>query len=143
MAQVIWAEPALNDLDAIADYIALDNPAAASELVQRIFGHVDQLIIHPDSGSKPRELRGGRYRQIVEPPCRIFYRREGETVYVLRAMRGERKLRPRVLAARSKKGRAIDSRHDPLIRAHFATGVRFRIFLQARNRLPQVISRDV
>ena len=104
MAQVIWAEPALNDLDAIADYIALHNPAAASELVQRIFRHVDQLITHPDSGSKPRELRGGRYRQIVEPPCRIFYRREGETIYVVYAMRGERKLRPRALAARSKKG---------------------------------------
>ena len=29
MAEVIWAEPALNDLDAIADYISLDNPEAA------------------------------------------------------------------------------------------------------------------
>lgn len=104
MAQVIWAEPALNDLDAIADYVALDNPTAASESVQRIFRHVDQLIVHPDSGSKPRELRGSRYRQIVEPPCRIFYRRDGETVYVLYVMRGERKLRPRALTARSKKG---------------------------------------
>ncbi len=103
MAQVIWAESALNDLDAIADYIELDNPTAASELVQRIFKHVDQLITHPDSGSKPRELRGGRYRQIVETPCRIIYRREDETVYVLYVMRGERKLRPRALAARSKK----------------------------------------
>jgi hypothetical protein len=28
MAEVIWAEPALNDLDAIADYISLDNPEA-------------------------------------------------------------------------------------------------------------------
>ena len=35
MAQVIWAEPALNDLDAIADYIALDNPEAARHLVQK------------------------------------------------------------------------------------------------------------
>jgi toxin ParE1/3/4 len=103
MAQVIWAEPALSDLDAIADYIALDNPEAASELVQRILSHVDQLIAHPDSGSKPRELRGGRYRQIVEPPCRIFYRREGETIYVLHVMRGERTLRRRALSARSKK----------------------------------------
>ena len=103
MAQVIWAEPALNDLDAISDYIALDNPTAASELVQRIFRHVDKLIIHPDSGSKPRELRGSRYRQIVEPPCRIFYRRDGERVYVLYAMRGEHKLRSRALAARNKK----------------------------------------
>lgn len=42
-----------------------------------------QLISHPDSGSKPHELGGGRYRQIVDPPCRIFYRREGETGYVL------------------------------------------------------------
>ena len=103
MAQVIWAEPALNDLDAIADYIALDDPTAAREMVQRIFKHVDELIVYPDSGSKPRELRGGRYRQIIEPPCRIFYRREGETVYVLCVMRGERKLRSRALAARSKK----------------------------------------
>lgn len=66
MARVIWAEPALNDLDTIADYIALHNPTAASELVRRIFSHVDQLILHPDSGSKPRELRAGRYRQIVD-----------------------------------------------------------------------------
>src|SRR5215475_4728844 len=101
MAQVVWVEPALSDLDAIADYIALDNPGAAKELVQRIFRHVDQLIVHPDSGSRPRELRGSRYRQIVEPPCRIFYRRDGQTIYVLYVMRGERNLRPRALAARS------------------------------------------
>ncbi|MGH7775362.1 MAG: type II toxin-antitoxin system RelE/ParE family toxin [Candidatus Binatia bacterium] len=35
MASVIWAEPALLDLDAIADYIALDKPDAARKLVQR------------------------------------------------------------------------------------------------------------
>ena len=93
MAEVIWTEPALNDLDAIADYIALDDPAAARELVQRIFQLVEQLIAHPDSGSKPDELRGWRYRQIVEPPCRIFYRRERDTVYILYVMRGERRLR--------------------------------------------------
>jgi hypothetical protein len=26
MAKVVWTEPALSDLDAIADYTALDNP---------------------------------------------------------------------------------------------------------------------
>jgi len=97
MAEVIWTEPALNDLDAIADYIALDDPAAARELVQRVFKHVEQLIAHPDSGSKPQELRGWRYRQIVEPPCRIFYRRDRDRVYLLYVMRGERKLRKAAL----------------------------------------------
>jgi len=103
MAEVIWTEPALNDLDAIADYIALDDPIAARDLVQRIFKHVDQLISHPDSGSKPRELPGRRYRQIVEAPCRVFYRCDGETVYVLYVMRGERRLRASTLARRGKK----------------------------------------
>ena len=37
MAEVIWTEPALQELDAIAEYIALDNPAAARHLVQKIF----------------------------------------------------------------------------------------------------------
>ena len=93
MAEIVWTEPALNDLDAIADYTGLDNPVAARELVQRVFRHIDQLIAHPDSGSKPQELRGWRYRQIVEPPCRIFYRRDRETVYVLYVTRGERQVR--------------------------------------------------
>jgi toxin ParE1/3/4 len=43
MAEVIWTEPALADLDAIADYIALDKPDAASALVKRVFEHVGHL----------------------------------------------------------------------------------------------------
>ena len=50
MAKVVWTEPAVSDLDAIADYIALDNPRAARELVQRVFVHVEQLAAHPRSG---------------------------------------------------------------------------------------------
>ena len=102
MAEIIWTEPALNDLDAIADYIALDNPSAARLLVQHVFKHVSQLVAHPDSGSKPQELKGWRYRQIIEPPCRIFYRRDGDSVYILHVMRSERKLRRRRLTTRDK-----------------------------------------
>jgi plasmid stabilization system protein ParE len=36
MAELIGTEPALSDLDAIADYIELDNPEAARGLVQRL-----------------------------------------------------------------------------------------------------------
>lgn len=103
MAEVIWTDPALSDLDAIADYIALENPDAARALVKRVFTHIDQLQDHPKSGSKPPELRGWRYRQIVEPPCRIFYRVDGDRVYVLYVMRAERLLSPRRLRSRSRK----------------------------------------
>ena len=100
MVEVVWTEPALSDLDAIADYIALDKPAAARELVQRVFAHVEQLITHPDSGSRPPELRDSRYRQIIEAPCRIFYRRDGSTIYILYVMRGERALKKAALDKR-------------------------------------------
>lgn len=94
MAEVVWTEPALADLDAIADYIAIESRAAASALVRRVFAHVEQLETHPESGSRPAEFpRGTRYRQLVEPPCRIFYRYDGERALILHIMRSERKLR--------------------------------------------------
>lgn len=103
MAEIVWTEPALADLDAIADYIALEDPVAASEVVKRIFSHVEQLSEHPDSGSRPQELGRSRYRQIVEPPCRVFYRHDGHNVFILHVMRSERLLRKTRLVARSKR----------------------------------------
>jgi plasmid stabilization system protein ParE len=105
MAKLIWTEPALGDLDAIADYVALDKPEAARQLVQRVFQHVEQLIAQPDSGSRPRELRRSRYRQIVEAPCRIFYRYDGERVFILSVMRGEMRFRKTNLVHRDKQMR--------------------------------------
>jgi toxin ParE1/3/4 len=102
MAEVIWTEPALADLEAIADYIALDNPEAASRLVQRVIQHVEQLADHPRSGSKLPEFKGWRYRQIVEPPCRAIYRHEKDRVHVLHVVRGERLLDQVLLASRIK-----------------------------------------
>lgn len=43
MAQVSWTEPALNDLDEIAEYIALSNYSAAQNLIEVIFDKVTQL----------------------------------------------------------------------------------------------------
>ncbi|ASK90180.1 type II toxin-antitoxin system RelE/ParE family toxin [Xanthomonas campestris pv. trichodesmae] len=93
MAEIIWSVPALADLDAIADYIAIDNAPAAAALVKRVFAHVEQLIEHPDSGSRPQELKRSRYRQIVEPPCRVFYRVDGQRIVLVHVMRSERALR--------------------------------------------------
>ena len=105
MAEIAWSEPALSDLDAIADFIALENPVAAAELVQRIIRHVEQLADHPESGSRPLELKRSRYRQIVESPCRVFYRYDGQTVFILHVMRSDRLLRKGRLASRAKQAK--------------------------------------
>jgi toxin ParE1/3/4 len=102
MAEVVWTEPALSDLEAIADYIALDNPVAAAELVGRVLEHVGQLSEHPRSGSTLPELPGWRYRQIIEPPCRAIYRQEQDVVFILHVIRSERLLKRRLVAKRSR-----------------------------------------
>jgi plasmid stabilization system protein ParE len=87
--------------------VAESLPEAARRLVQRVFEHVEQLITHPESGSVPRELRGWRYRQIVEPPCRVLYRYDGQRIYILHVIRGERWLQRSRLRQR-------DEELDPL-----------------------------
>jgi plasmid stabilization system protein ParE len=98
MAEVIWAEPALQELEAIAEYIALDNPAAASELVRSVFDKAERLKDFPKSGRIPPELPKSVYREIVIPPCRIFYRNDGQQVFVLHVMREEQQLRSYMLS---------------------------------------------
>ena len=100
MAEIVWSDSALADLEAIADWVALENPVAAASLVQRVLDHVAQLADHPESGSRVRELKRSRYRQLIEPPCRVFYRFDGRTVFILHVMRSERVLRKRHLEAR-------------------------------------------
>jgi len=100
MAQVIWTESALSDLDAIAEFIALDKPSAAVNLVQKVFSSTNRLKQFPESGCKLPELKKSRYLEIIVNPCRIFYRIEGSKVYILCVMRSERKLRKYLLNER-------------------------------------------
>ena len=99
MAEVIWTEPALQELDAIAEYIALDNPAAAGHLVQDFFDKTERLEDFPQSGRIPPELPNSVYREVLVPPCRVFYREDGQRVFVLYVMREERQLRTYMLGS--------------------------------------------
>ena len=93
MAEVIWTEPALQELDALAEYIALDNPAAANHLVREVFDKTERLEAFPQSGRIPPELPNSVYRELVVPPCRIFYREDEKRLLVVYVMRVERQLR--------------------------------------------------
>jgi toxin ParE1/3/4 len=102
MARLIWTDTALDDIQEIAEYIALDNPEAARNLVRDIFRTAERLEQHPESGRKPPELKKTVYRELVVGPCRIFYRRDNEKIYILYVMRGERMLRKYLLEERRK-----------------------------------------
>ena len=101
MAQIKWAEPALKDLNEIAEYIALDKPSATKKLVRNVFESVGRLKEFASSGKVPDELSDTRDREVVVGPCRIFYRVEGDLVFVLYVMRNERVLRKFILQDRA------------------------------------------
>lgn len=90
MARLIWTEPALEDLGQIADYIALDDPAAAKRLVRAVFTKVELLQTFPEMCPIPHDLPGSRYRHLIVNPLRIFYRVEGDSVLIVYVMRSER-----------------------------------------------------
>ena len=93
MAQIIWTEPALIDLEEIAEYIALSNPDAASSLLSEVFSKVERVEQFPKSGKLSVEIPDLNYREIVVPPCRIFYRLDKELAYIVHVCRDERRLR--------------------------------------------------
>jgi toxin ParE1/3/4 len=97
MAEVIWTSPALDDLNDIADYIALSNIPAAKKLVQKVFHKILRLESHPESGNRPQELVNLNYREVIVNPCRIFYKVDNDKVYIVHVMRQEQDLRRFIL----------------------------------------------
>lgn len=99
MAEIIWTEPALDNLNDVAEYIALTNFSAAQVLVQNIFNKIERLKLFPESGRTPPELANLRYREVVVNPCRVFYKTDGNNVVILHIMRQERDLRKFLIEA--------------------------------------------
>lgn len=100
MARIIWTEPALLELDEIADYISLDDPKAAKKLVRKAFDRIEHLADHPKSGKLVEEFENSVYREVVLPPCRIFYRIEDKIIYIIHIIRDEQLLHFDILKLR-------------------------------------------
>lgn len=93
MAEIIWTAEALNTLEEVAEYIAVSSETAASKLVVRVFEKTDRLEQFPKSGRLVEELREMAYREVIVNPCRVIYKIDNETVYILHVVRQERDLR--------------------------------------------------
>jgi plasmid stabilization system protein ParE len=100
MARVVWSEPALYELDEIADYISLDDPKAAKNLVRSAFESIERLASHPKSGKTVDEFENSIYREVVVLPCRIFYRIDSDLVYIIHIIRQEQLLHLDILKSR-------------------------------------------
>jgi addiction module RelE/StbE family toxin len=88
--RIKWLRTALASLDAEAEYIARDNPAAASRAVTLIVEAVKRLQEFPASG-RPGRVPGTRELVIPGTPYIVPYRVRGDTLEILRVFHAARR----------------------------------------------------
>ncbi len=90
--QVVWSPRAIDDIDAIAAYIARDSVSYAAAVVQRIIELTRSLNDGALSGAKVQEFGDETVREQFAYTYRIIYQVEGEKVTVLTVIHGKQLL---------------------------------------------------
>ncbi len=88
MAQVVWTDEALANLDAIQAYIEQFNPLAAQQMAMRLIAVGNSLVEMPDRG---RAVGGGSRELANVHPYLIRYRVAGDAIVILRIRHGARR----------------------------------------------------
>ena len=88
--RVRWLRKALANLNAEADYIARDSPAAAGRIEEKITQSIDGLRQRPAMG-RPGRVPGTRELVIPGTPYIVPYRVRNEVVEILRVFHTSRK----------------------------------------------------
>jgi plasmid stabilization system protein ParE len=81
--KVVYTEDALNDLDAIADWLIVHYPAVAPAVERRIRRAVANIARWPVSAPRSARYPGIRVTLLGRYPYRIFYRVADDTLEIL------------------------------------------------------------
>lgn len=91
--RVRWTEIAEEDLVAIVEYIASNNPDNALAVFDRIRSLADELVSFPERGRIVSELYKygiSQYRELLPSPWRLIYRIGEDVVFVMAVIDGRR-----------------------------------------------------
>ena len=100
MAEVVWSEPAFEDLGEIYAYIARDSAKYAQLTLLSLREAAGRLAHFPQAGHRIPELPGTTYREFIEGAYRIVYRiAPNDRVFIVAVVHGARHMR-RVLKGR-------------------------------------------
>ena len=90
MTRVVWAEPAVADLEAIHAYIARDSDAFADAMTLCILESVERLETYPLSGRVVPELGDENVREIIVGNYRVIYEVDSSGVTIQTVLHGAR-----------------------------------------------------
>ena len=93
MAKIIWTSEANHWLKDIFDYIAEDNPDAATKVVEGIFTKAQLLEEQPEIGYKYDHESGSDIRILLYGHYRIaYYIASSDDIYILGVFHGSLKI---------------------------------------------------
>jgi plasmid stabilization system protein ParE len=81
--KISWSPLAVEKLENIYEYIALDDRTAAQKMINRIFKKAETLSKNPERGRKVPETNREEIREVFEGEYRIIYRIESKKVFIL------------------------------------------------------------
>ncbi|MBI5000083.1 MAG: type II toxin-antitoxin system RelE/ParE family toxin [Euryarchaeota archaeon] len=92
MKKLVWAEPALDDLKNIFDYIANDSEHYANVFVNDLIDCAEKVGDFPKMGRIVPEYNKKDIREILYETYRVIYRSERDRITILTIIHGKREL---------------------------------------------------
>jgi len=89
--RVFWTDVALNQLEAIRDYLSQTSPEYARRVVERLVNRSEQIAVFPRSGRMVPEYEIDEVRQVIESSYRLIYLIREEQVEILAVLHTSRK----------------------------------------------------
>ena len=83
MTQLIWTRRAIEDVQSIRKFIALDSPHYAELVTQRLIASVERLPSLPQSGRVVPEIDDLTVREVIQGSYRIVYRLIREEIHIV------------------------------------------------------------
>ncbi len=90
--EVIWTDPAWDDLDAAAQYIARDSEFYAAALVQEAHEAAVSLADFAERGQTVPECGDETIRELLVKPYRLVYKLTEKHVFIVAFIHGAQRL---------------------------------------------------
>jgi addiction module RelE/StbE family toxin len=92
MRKLIWTDPAVDDLQAIYDYISKDSEYYASAFIGELIQSVEKLKEFSEIGRTVPEYRRNNIRELIVQNYRIIYQIEENRILILTVVHCRREL---------------------------------------------------
>ena len=93
MAQIIWSNPAIEDLHQLREFYSQFSEGYTDRLIDKLIARVDILIKFPQSGRMAPQFKYGLTRELVSGNYSIIYRiQDAGTVTISRIQNNSKPL---------------------------------------------------